>query len=170
MRKYMAFLKVIECGSFTIAADELDYTQSAVSQMISALEKELKTTLFTRSKFGLQLTKEGEQLKPYIYDLVDSYNNLNEKSSALSGLDSGIIRITTFGTLQEAFSLKYLKNSMKIIPILYLRQSRDMYREIEHWLNKDMVDFGITNINDVKGFEEVMLFEGPFYAICAGRT
>ena len=72
MRKYMAFLKVIECGSFTIAADELNYTQSAVSQMISALEKELKTTLFIRSKFGLQLTKEGEQLKPYIYDLVDS--------------------------------------------------------------------------------------------------
>ena len=46
MRKYMAFLKVIECGSFTTAADELNYTQSAVSQMISALEKELKTTLF----------------------------------------------------------------------------------------------------------------------------
>ena len=109
MRKYMAFLKVIECGSFTIAADELNYTQSAVSQMISALEKELKTTLFIRSKFGLQLTKEGEQLKPYIYDLVDSYNNLNEKSSALSGLDSGIIRITTFGTLAGGFLPKVFK-------------------------------------------------------------
>ncbi len=165
MRKYMAFLKVIECGSFTIAADELNYTQSAVSQMISALEKELKTTLFIRSKFGLQLTKEGEQLKPYIYDLVDSYNNLNEKSSALSGLDSGIIRITTFGTLAGGFLPKVFKKFSEDYPNIIIETKQGHYREIEHWLNKDMVDFGITNINDVKGFEEVMLFEDPFYVI-----
>ena len=34
MRKYVAFLKVIEHGSFTMAAEELNYTQSAISQMI----------------------------------------------------------------------------------------------------------------------------------------
>ena len=53
MNKYIAFLKVVECGSFTLAANELNYTQSAVSQMIGSLEKELKITLFIRSKHGL---------------------------------------------------------------------------------------------------------------------
>ena len=78
MRKYQAFLKVVECGSFTGAADELNYTQSAVSQMIISLEKELNTTLFIRSKYGLQLTYEGEQMLPFIVELVDSYKNMNE--------------------------------------------------------------------------------------------
>ena len=72
MRKYQAFLKVVECGSFTVAADELNYTQSAVSQMISSLEKELNTTLFIRSKYGLRLTYEGVQLLPFVRDLVSS--------------------------------------------------------------------------------------------------
>lgn len=37
MSKYDAFVKVIETGSFTKAAEELGYTQSAVSQMIRSL-------------------------------------------------------------------------------------------------------------------------------------
>lgn len=41
MQKYVAFLKVIEMGSFTKAAELLGYTQPALSQMIAALEKEL---------------------------------------------------------------------------------------------------------------------------------
>ena len=41
MQKYVAFLKVIEMGSFTKAAELLGYTQPALSHMIAALEKEL---------------------------------------------------------------------------------------------------------------------------------
>jgi DNA-binding transcriptional LysR family regulator len=39
MNRYHAFLKIIETGSFTKAAHELGYTQSAISQMVHSLEK-----------------------------------------------------------------------------------------------------------------------------------
>ena len=48
MNSYYAFIKAIETGSFTKAAEELGYTQSAISQMVHSLEEELSTTLILR--------------------------------------------------------------------------------------------------------------------------
>ena len=38
--KYMAFVKTVEYGSFTKAAEMLHYSQSGISRMIADLEKE----------------------------------------------------------------------------------------------------------------------------------
>lgn len=66
MQRYIALLKVIEVGSFTKAAELLGYTQPALSQMIASLEKELAMKILYRSRYGIQLTPEGEHLYPSI--------------------------------------------------------------------------------------------------------
>ena len=48
MSKYRVFCTVVELGSFTAAAERLNYSQSAVSQTIKTLEQELGTTLLSR--------------------------------------------------------------------------------------------------------------------------
>jgi len=165
MRKYFAFIKVIECGSFTVAADELSYTQSAISQMVSALEKELNTTLFIRSKYGLQLTKEGETLYPYIKELVDAHNSLYEKAKSLNALQMGTVKVATFGSFANVILPNIYKDFHKAYPNIVLETRQGAYKDIEHWLNKDMADFGITKIDNIKGFEKEPLFEDPMYAI-----
>lgn len=163
MRKYIAFLKVIEHGSFTTAAEELNYTQSAVSQMIGSLEKELNTTLFVRSKHGLQLTYEGTQLAPIIRRLVDTNNQLKETCLALNGMQSGIVRIATFATFSGSIFPKILKEFKKEYPNIIFEFHQGYYREIENWVSKDMVDFGITNIDGIKKFQSVKLFDDPLF-------
>ena len=66
MNRYRAFLKVVETGSYTKAAEILGYTQPALSQMITSLEKETGITLLYRSRYGIRLTPEGERLFPTI--------------------------------------------------------------------------------------------------------
>ncbi len=61
-----AFLECVDRGSVTAAADALGYTPSAVSQLISALEKELGLKLFNRSPKGVSLTTEGVAMVPVI--------------------------------------------------------------------------------------------------------
>lgn len=39
IQKYMAFIKTVECGSFTHAAEALSYSQSGISRMIGDLER-----------------------------------------------------------------------------------------------------------------------------------
>ena len=57
--RYEIFLKVCETGSFSGAAEALNYTQSGISQMMAGLEEELEVRLFARVKKGVILTDNG---------------------------------------------------------------------------------------------------------------
>jgi DNA-binding transcriptional LysR family regulator len=69
-KKLYAFLKAAEAGSQAAAADALGYTPSAVSQLVSSLEKELGLTLLERSSKGVSVTAEGRGLIPLINDYL----------------------------------------------------------------------------------------------------
>ena len=62
--RYEIFLKVCETGSFTKAAEALNYTQSGISQMMAGLEEELGVHLFARAKKVGVLTDNGQRLIP----------------------------------------------------------------------------------------------------------
>ena len=59
---FQTFEVVARCRSFTLAADELCLTQSAVSRQIRALEDQLGLTLFRRLHRAIELTADGRQL------------------------------------------------------------------------------------------------------------
>ena len=60
-----AFVTVVECGTLVAAAKKLGLTQTGLTQRIKTLEKELDSTLFTRSRKGMHLTAEGESILQY---------------------------------------------------------------------------------------------------------
>ena len=66
IQKYMAFIKTVECGSFTKASELLSYSQSGISRMINDLEKEWKVSLLERGRSGIRLTSDGMKLLPHI--------------------------------------------------------------------------------------------------------
>ena len=96
--KYMAFLKAVEYGSFTRAAEALNYSQSGVSRMIHDLEKEWNITLLERSRSGIRLTSDGSRMLPYAQSLCSEYQKLQMQVDDLHGVQSGIIRIATFSS------------------------------------------------------------------------
>lgn len=93
LQKYLAFVTTADCGSFTKAAETLDYAQSSVSKMIADLEAEWNLTLLERSRAGVQLTSDGMAMMPYARELLDSYRRVQEQAAGLSGVTSGLIRI-----------------------------------------------------------------------------
>ena len=60
LRQMKYFTAVVECGSFTEAAEECFISQSAVSQQIQALENDLGVKLLHRESRGFSLTPAGE--------------------------------------------------------------------------------------------------------------
>ena len=92
IQKYMALIKAVEYGSFTKAAEALDYTQSGISRMISDLEKEWKVSLLERDRSGVRLTSDGLKLLPYAQsDCVDS-QKLQLQADELNGLTLVLMR------------------------------------------------------------------------------
>src|SRR6202163_523816 len=57
-----SFVAVVECGGFHRAAEQLNLTQSTVSQQIKRLELETKKPLFRRTTRTVALTDDGEML------------------------------------------------------------------------------------------------------------
>src|SRR6195256_7095538 len=57
-----SFVAVAECGGFHRAAEQLNLTQSTVSQQIKRLELETKKPLFRRTTRTVALTDDGEML------------------------------------------------------------------------------------------------------------
>lgn len=66
-----AFWAVVRKGTVQDASYILGITQTGVTQRIRSLEKQLKTTLFTRSRKGMKLTAEGEALLQYVKSSID---------------------------------------------------------------------------------------------------
>ena len=76
VNKYQMFLKTVECGSFSKAAEEMNFTQSAVSHAVQALENELGVTLLSRNRGGVVLTADGRLLLPRIEKLCAAHHEL----------------------------------------------------------------------------------------------
>lgn len=62
LKQLKYFLTVVECNSFTEAAEQCFISQSAISQQISALEQDLGVLLIKREKRKFSLTPAGEYL------------------------------------------------------------------------------------------------------------
>lgn len=96
---YLALITAAEYGSFTKAAEMLNYSQSAISRMINDLETEWQISVMERGKSGVVLTSEGLKLLPYAKALCDEYRKLQMQIDELNGLQTGIIRIGTFSSV-----------------------------------------------------------------------
>jgi DNA-binding transcriptional LysR family regulator len=68
--KLQIFSLVAQTGSFSRAAKRLYLTQSAISQHVAGLEKQLGTQLFERGPTGVRLTQAGENLLHYAQQIL----------------------------------------------------------------------------------------------------
>jgi DNA-binding transcriptional LysR family regulator len=66
VHRLRAFALVLDLGSISAAASVLGYTQSAVSQQLAALEREVGSPLVDRSQRPLRSTRAGALLRPHV--------------------------------------------------------------------------------------------------------
>jgi DNA-binding transcriptional LysR family regulator len=81
IRHLVTFKKVIECGSFTKAAEHLGYTQSTVTSHIQALEEHLGAPLFDRMGRKIKLTDIGKKLSQYSQEILDTLEKIESIKS-----------------------------------------------------------------------------------------
>lgn len=165
MNRYEAFMKVIEKESFTKAAEDLGYTQSAVSQMINALEKELSATLISRSRKGIALTSDGEEFLPFIANIFTAYRELMEKSKEMQGLGSGNIRIGTFSSVSCHWLPRLIKDFKQIYPSVHFDLQQGEYTSIVQYIKEGSVDFGFVNPEAAEELHTVPLKQGKMVAV-----
>lgn len=164
-QKYEAFIKTVELGSLTKAANDLGYTQSGISHMINALEEELGATLLLRDRSGVKITSEGKQLLPYIRSICNSYHALIDKANRLHGLELGTIRIGTFTSISCHWLPELIKTFQEKYPNIEFELFHGDYTEIENWVSEGRVDFGFLRLPSTAAFENIMLEQDKLLVI-----
>lgn len=139
--KCQIFLKTVELGSITRAAEEMGYTQPAVSRSIADLEREWDLTLLIRNKDGVVLTAQGEALLPDIQALCNAQRTLESQVSALHGLSRGTLRVGTVTSV----SIQWLPRMIKEFQALYPGIQFDIinkweFAELEELVRRGQVD------------------------------
>jgi len=86
------FLAVAEHESLRRAADFMHLTPSAVSARIRQLERSLNTSLFERSKAGVQLTQAGQKLASRSRTLIREWQDIRQEVGS-GGRDAVLLRL-----------------------------------------------------------------------------
>ncbi|MDQ6599004.1 LysR family transcriptional regulator [Bacillus salipaludis] len=165
IQKYMAFVKAVELGSFTKAAEILDYSQSGISRMINDLEKEWGIFLFERGRAGINLTSDGLKLLPQLKRICNEYEILMKQIEGLHNLDSGMIRIGTFSSVASHWLPNIIKIFKKDYPLIDFEFLLGDYTEIESWILNGRVDFGFLRLPTKSELETIFLEQDRLLAV-----
>lgn len=140
--KYIAFVETVELGSFTKAAQKLNYAQSSVSKMIADLEKEWDVILLERSRAGICLTSSGEQILPYVRNIINDYRKLDDFVNQMNGIGTGMVRIGTFSSVAINWLPDIFAEFQKDYPGIEYEMLLGDYDEVERWILEGRVDCG----------------------------
>ncbi len=165
IQKYQAFVKTVEYGSFTKAAEKLNYSQSGISRMINDLEQEWKVTLLERGKTGIKLTSDGTKLLPYAKNICNDFEKLQMQVDEMNGLQSGLIRIGTFSSVATHWLPNIIKEFQKDYPNIDYELLLGDYTEIEKWIDEGRVDCGFLRLPAKTDFETIFLEQDKLLAI-----
>jgi len=165
MHRYIAFDKVVQLGSFTKAAEELGYTQSAVSQMIASLEEELSIKLLYRSRTGVRLTPEGSQLYPFIQRTIYQYDAMKEKCGEIRSLDRATIRIGTYSSISRHWLPSLIRDFTELHPGVDFVLLQGDYTTIPRWVQDGELDFGFTTPEAVHGMKTTIVKSGEMVLV-----
>lgn len=99
------FVAVVECGSFSLAAEKLGVTKSAVSKRVTQLEDELGIRLLNRTTRKLSLTEAGKRYYDHVSQALALAQQGMDAVTELQGEPKGKLKITapmSFGVLYIA--------------------------------------------------------------------
>lgn len=101
LRQIKYFIAVVDTGSFTEAAEECFISQSAISQQILSLEKELSVQLLKRSTRRFTLTAAGKYLYGHGKQLVGEVEKLKDGTIKAAVSDAGYLTLGYLNTCAD---------------------------------------------------------------------
>ena len=163
--KYLAFVKTVEHGSFTKAAQELHYAQSSVSKMVADLEKEWGILLLERNRNGIGLTPAGEQLLPRIRTLLHDFSELEGYVDQFNGVQRGMVRIGTFASVAIHWLPNIFARFQEDYPEIAYEMLLGDYEEVDGWIREGRVDCGFLRLTPNMGLDTIPLQKDAYQVV-----
>lgn len=161
LKSLPVFEAVARLNSFSLAANELNVSQSAVSHQIRILENHLGESLFHRQGRNLELTKEG---KNYLDSISNSLLQIEEATNHIKGQQKTHIRLAVYSSFAVYWLIPRLPELKHLYPNL------ELSIEMSHGspdLSDRTADFFITVEKEKRGFLFESLYNEELFPVCS---
>ena len=143
---YRIFYETARFASFSKAAQHLYISQSAISQCIHQLENDLNVKLFSRSRRGVVLTKEGSLLFQKIETAMQAIEQGENLLERLQHLESGALTIAAGDTITSHFLLPYLEKFHALYPQIRIEMANSYSSHMIEFVKDGKAELAFVNL------------------------
>lgn len=160
------FLKVVECNSFSEAAEELYTTQSSVSKHIRSLEQDLNVQLFDRSSRRIRLTEAGNIILSDAQKMYETYEHMSKSIIDYRNDENDTITIASIPVMAQYDITGLIANFESLNSNVHLAIQELEGIEILSMLEKQEIDFAFFRLEHLdKSYDRIPLFQDQLAAI-----
>lgn len=167
LRQLKYFMALSETGNFARAAEMEHITQSALSQQVARLERQLGVVLFERTPRGSRLTKAGEEILVLARTVLAEVSRLESYARSLGRGLEGALRIgspmyAVTNPARRAIERLFAKR----LPGVELLFENEWSMTLARRLRAGELDLTFTMIGEpVAGLEKLMIDESPAFLV-----
>lgn len=110
------FVRIVESGSLSAAAQRLDTTQPTVSRRLQALERHFGVRLLQRSTHAATLTPDGERCLAMARSLIDEWEAMQESLRGSRSAASGTLKVLVPHALGQGSLIEPLAHYLRAHP------------------------------------------------------
>lgn len=140
--------KIIDVKSMSVAAGKLFVTQSAISQSISLLEKELGVQLFKRSRNGTIPTKDGLWIIPKLMEILQKSEQVKIDIQSKMEQFAGDVTINTISGIFMTLLPEALVNFKKDFPLVHYKIAEMENEEVIKSIEQEKADIGFITLKN----------------------
>lgn len=168
LRQLRAFVLLAQTGKFTLAAQRMHITQSALSTLVKELEQGVGARLFDRHTRMVEMTAAGADFYLVAQKLLDDLDTAVAGMGDLAALRNGRVSIVASTVISASLLSGAFKAFRGLHPGVQFVLRDVAEEEILRVVASGTVDFGIGTFLDADGdIAESHLFDDGFLALCA---
>lgn len=165
VQKLSVILEALRCGSMTKAAEELGYTQSGLTYTVNTVENELGFPIVIRDASGIRLSPEGQELLPYIEELVACDQRFTQYAQNMLHRIGNVLNVATYPSTADTILPEILADLTHIAPEVKVNLRVGSQDDMIRWLSDGNVDFAFGGQFHLPGFDWMPLMEDPELAV-----
>jgi DNA-binding transcriptional LysR family regulator len=159
-RQVRYFIAAADAGKVSLAAANLNVSQSAVTASIKALEEELGCRLFQRHSNGVSLTYEGHQFLQHAHNIVAAVSEATRAPRRSREEVEGTVQVAVTYTVAGYFLPPLLARFARTFPDVEIRLRELDRNEIEKGIVSGDLDLAVmlvSNLRDKKRIDSEVL-------------
>ncbi|ATO34869.1 HTH-type transcriptional regulator GltC [Dickeya dianthicola] len=168
LRRLKYFIKIVDVGSLTQAADILHIAQPALSQQLATLEGEVNQQLLIRTKRGVTPTDAGKILYTHAQAIL---RQCDQAQSAIDGAGKALTGQVSVGlapgTAAQQLAIPLLTEVQRLHPGIVLYFNENFGTTLSELIMNGRMDMAVIYDNrDIHGLRFIPLMKEELYFLC----